>query len=149
MKLTDEWFTAIAESEDGKDSIFVSGRCDIESFRGSGKFRERIEVTWHYDADAVGMPDEQTAEKMEQVKEALKKAVEKNKLAILTGVYTGSGERNMVFYTRNVPAFGETLNSALSGFELLPITIYSERDEAWNEYDEMYELRDCDIEGEI
>lgn len=148
MKLTDEWFTAVAESEEGKDTIFVSGRYDIDLFRESGKFRERVEITWRYAADTLGMPDEPTAAVMEQVKEAIKKTVEKNKLAILTGVYTGGGERNMVFYTRNVPAFGEALNEALSGFEMLPITIYTEKDEAWNEYAEMCELRAFDVNEE-
>ena len=52
MKLSDEWFTAIAESEIGNDTIFVSGRCGIDEFIKSGKFRERAEVTWRYEADA-------------------------------------------------------------------------------------------------
>ena len=146
MKLTDEWFTAIAESETGTDTVFVSGRCDIEQFRNSGKFHERAEVTWQYTADAKGMPDEATAELMETVLNTLRKAVEKNKLAILTGVYTGAGERNMIFYTRNVPAFGVALNEALAVYELLPISIYTEKDADWNEYAEMCQLRMDDVD---
>ena len=149
MKLTDKWFTAIAESDNGNSTIFVSGRYDIDEFRESGKFKERVEVTWRYNADANGMPDDRTSEVMERVKEALKKAVEKNKLAILTGVYTGDGERDMVFYTRNIPAFGEALNEALSGFELLPITIYTEKDAAWNEYEEMRQLQMFDVDEDV
>ena len=148
MRLSDCWFTAIAESETGGKTIFVSGRYDIDSFRLSGKFRERAEVTWHYDANAAGMPDDETAKLMEEVMECLKRAMEKNKLSILTGVYTGAGERNMVFYTRNVPAFGNTLNEALKDFDLLPITIYTEKDEEWNEYAEMSLLRTQDSEGD-
>ena len=145
MKLTDEWFTAIAEGEENGATIFVSGRYDIELFRDSGKFKERAEVTWRYDADAKGMPCEEVAELMEEVLSALKRAMEKNKLAILTGVYTGGGERNMIFYTRNIPAFGETLNQALAPFELLPISIYTEKDPLWEEYAEMYQLRSDEI----
>ena len=146
MKLSDEWFTAIAESEVGTDTIFVSGRCDIEEFRLSGKFKERAEVTWRYDADGKGMPDEATATLMEEVMAVLRRAMEKNKLAILTGVYTGVGERNMIFYTRNIPAFGNTLNEALMSYELLPLTIYTEKDPDWNEYAEMCLLRSDDVE---
>lgn len=146
MKLSDEWFSAIAESETGGKAVFVSGRCDIEEFRLSGKFRERAEVTWRYDADSKGMPDDATAKLMEEVMAALKRAMEKNKLAILTGVYTGGGERNMVFYTRNVPAFGVALNDALAPFELLPLTIYTEKDPDWCEYAEMSLLRSDDME---
>ncbi|MBP3349029.1 MAG: DUF695 domain-containing protein [Bacteroidaceae bacterium] len=146
MKLTDEWFTAIAESEVGNDTIFVSGRCDIDEFIQSGKFRERAEVTWRYQPDAKGMPAEDVAQLMEEVMAVLKRAMEKNKLAILTGVYTGAGERNMIFYTRNIPAFGNTLNEALASFELLPLLIYSEKDPEWSEYAEMCQLRSDDVD---
>ena len=146
MKLTDEWFTAIAESEVGNDTIFVSGRCDIDEFIQSGKFRERAEVTWRYKPDAKGMPAEDVAQLMEEVMAVLKRAMEKNKLAILTGVYTGAGERNMIFYTRNIPAFGNTLNEALASFELLPLSIYTEKDPEWSEYAEMCQLRSDDVD---
>ena len=75
MKLTDEWFTAIAESEVGNDTIFVSGRCDIDEFIQSGKFRERAEVTWRYQPDAKGMPAEDVAQLMEEVMAVLKRAM--------------------------------------------------------------------------
>ena len=57
-------------------------------------------------------------EKMEAVEEALRKAMEKkDKLAILTGVYTGGGEKVWVFYTRTVRVFGERLDGpALFGY---------------------------------
>lgn len=137
MKLTDEWFTAIAESETNNRTIFISGRYHIDEFKESGKFPFRAEVTWHYSPDTKGMPDEKSAELMENVLIALKKAMEKDKLAILTGVYTGDNERNMIFYTRNVAAFGNKLNEALIPFEKLPISIYTENDPEWNEYAEM------------
>lgn len=149
MKLSDEWFTAIAESEEGSDTIFVSGRCGIDEFRTSGKFKERVEVTWRYQADGKGMPNEATAALMEDVMATLRRAVEKNKLAILTGVYTGAGERNMIFYARNAPAFGNTLNEALMPYELLPLTIYVEKDVEWSEYAEMCMLRDDDVDEMI
>ena len=41
MKLTDIWFTALAEDEEGK-TIIISGRDNIEAFRLSGKFKNRI-----------------------------------------------------------------------------------------------------------
>ena len=140
MKLSDEWFTAIAESETGNRTIFISGRCHIDDFRLSGKFSYRVEITWSYHPDSNGMPDEKSAELMENALTALKKAMEKDKLAILTGIYTGDSERNMIFYTRNIPAFGERLNEALAPFEQLPITIYTEKDAEWNEYREMRSL---------
>lgn len=145
MKLTDVWFTALAESENG-DIIFVSGRDDISEFINSGKMKERAEVTWKYTPDSKGMPDDTTAKLMEEVQEKLKKSMEKDKLSILTGVYTGNGERVMVFITRNVPAFGDRLNEALAEFELLPISIYTEKDPDNEEYKDMLQMKDNAIE---
>ena len=94
------------------------------------------------------MPDESSAQLMEEALTALKKAMEKDKLAILTGIYTGDSERNMIFYTRNITAFGNRLNEALATFERLPITIYTENDSEWNEYAEMQELNPGDDEND-
>jgi len=87
------------------------------------------------------MPSDELAEKMESVQEAMAKAMEKDKLAILTGVYTGGGEKTWIFYTRTVRVFGERLNEALESFELLPIEIYTEVDPEWDEYLDMYEMK--------
>ena len=52
-----------------------------------------MEITWKYEGDDKGMPSDALAEKMEEIQEALRKAMEKDKLSILTGVYTGGGRR--------------------------------------------------------
>ena len=139
MKLSDNWFTTVTESDNGA-VMFVSGRDEVDAFMESGKLRERVEITWPYESDAQGMPTEEESMRMEAPQEALRKAMEKDKLAILTGIYTGDGARTWVFYTRNIPAFGERLNQALAPFEQLPITIYTEKDAEWNEYREMRTL---------
>ena len=148
MKLGDVWFSAIAEAENSDRMIVVSGRTEIEPFIQSGKFKERVEITWKYEADSKGMPNETTGKLMEEVQTVLKQAMEKDKLAIFTGIDTGDGERTWVFYTRNIPAFGRMLNETLAPFETLPLTIYTEKDPEWNEYREMCELQDQDNDDE-
>ena len=54
MKLGDVWFSAIAEAENSDHMIVVSGRTEIEPFIQSGKFKERVEITWKYEADSKG-----------------------------------------------------------------------------------------------
>lgn len=142
MVLTNEWFSSLGETEKG-DSIFITGRDDIEAFKDSGKFKQRVEIYWKYTADSKGMPLEQDAKLINEVQETLQKAMEKDKLAILTGIYTGDGERTWVFYVRTSQIFGERLNTTLQHWEqLLPITIYVENDSEWNEYREMYESKE-------
>jgi pyruvate-formate lyase len=89
---------------------------------------------------------DRTNKLMEKVQDALTDAFHKDPIAVLTGIYTGDGERNWVFYTLSTNIFGRKLNEALQSFELLPITIYCENDPEWNEYDEMKDLSEIQTE---
>lgn len=146
MRLSNEWFTALSANDNG-DMITVSGRKELQEFIQSGKFKERVEITWKYEPDTNGMPGDELAEKIETVQETLRKAMEKDKLSILTSIYTGGGEKIWVFYTRTVRVFGERLNEALSVFEeVLPISIYTEIDPEWEEYLDMYEMEQWSVD---
>lgn len=136
LKIPDEWWTAPAEGDSG-ELILVTGRRMMDEIIATGLFNDRIEITWKYEPDAKGMPDFATSKLMEQVHEALAAEFKKDPVAILTGIYTGAGERNWVFYTRSVNIFGRKINEILAPFELLPITLYAEKDPEWNEYREI------------
>ena len=45
MRLSNEWFTALSENESGQ-LVTVSGRDELTEFIQSGKFKERVEITW-------------------------------------------------------------------------------------------------------
>lgn len=148
MILTDKWFDAIAENEDGTFT-YISGRSGIDDFINSGKLKERIEITWNYEKDERGVPaNDKEAQIMEAVQDRLQHAMEKDKLAILTGVYTGNGKREWIFIARNTAAFGERLNDALVGLPQLPIEIYAEKDPDNEEYKDMLELKSDEDEEE-
>lgn len=131
-----DWWTAPTESDNG-NLIMVTGRRDIENFKNNPKFNIRIEVTWKYKSDKSGMPDFETSTLMEAVQTSIENTFKKDPIAVLTGIYTGDGERNWIFYTLSTNIFGKKFNEALQLFELLPITIYAENDPDWNEYQEM------------
>lgn len=131
-----DWWTSPTESASGR-LIMVTGRKDVKKFRESGKYKIRAEITWKYPGNAAGMPDEPTATVMESVQEAMEASFKKDPVAVMTGVYTGDDERNWIFYTTSVHIFGRKINEALAPFDLLPITIYTENDPEWAEYDEM------------
>lgn len=145
MRLSNVWFTALSEDDQG-NMITVYGRDELNEFIQSGKFKERVEITWKYEADSKGMPSDEVAELMENAQETLRKAMEKDKLSILTSIYTGAGEKIWVYYTRTVRVFGERLNDALASFDLLPISIYTEVDPEWEEYLDMYEMKDWAVD---
>jgi len=136
LKIPNEWWTAPAESEDGQ-LIMVTGRSGLEQVKATGVFVYRIEVTWTYEPDAKGMPDFTTSRLMEQVTDALEAEFSKDPVAVNTGIYTGAGERNWVFYCRSLHIFQRKLNSILEPFETLPLTFHAEEDPDWAEYAEM------------
>lgn len=138
MAEEDVWWTAPAQSDGGR-LIMVTGRRDVERFRSNPRFSIRVEVTWTYEGDASGMPDTATSQLMEEVQEALQRDFRRDPVAVLTGIFTGDGERNWVFYTLSTHIFGRKLNEALADFPTLPISIYCENDPDWQEYDEMSE----------
>lgn len=139
MTKESDWWTSPTESDTGR-LIMVTGRRDVDEFRNNPKFNIRVEVTWRYNGNVSGMPDELTAKLMESVQDALQSAFSKDPVAVLTGIYTGDNERNWVFYTLSTHIFGRKLNEALADFDLLPITIYTENDPDWEEYKEMKSL---------
>lgn len=58
----------------------------------------------------------------------------------MTGIYTGDGERDWVFYTQNLNIFGRVFNRALEPLEQMPLLIEAESDPDWEEYREMREI---------
>lgn len=136
-----EWWTAPAESSSG-ELIMVTGRKDVAKFRNNPRFNIRVEITWDYGSAGTarsGMPDVRTSELMAEVTERLCREFHKDPVAVLTGIFTGAGQREWVFYTLSTHIFGRKLNEALAPMEQLPITVYCENDSEWAAYDEMSE----------
>ncbi len=133
-----QWWTCPTEADNG-NTIIVTGRADIEKFRKNPKFNIRIEVSWKYLPEANGMPDLKTSEMMETVTNLFCAEFDKDPVAVLTGIYTGDGCRDWIFYSLSTNIFGNKINRLLADLPVLPITIYCENDPEWNEYDEMRE----------
>lgn len=152
LKPTSNWWTSPTEGDDGS-LIIVTGRADMEQFMSCGAYNDRIEVTWTYNPDRQGLPDLETSKLMEEITDALNKEFDKDPVAIMTGIYTGGGKRNFIFYSRSNIIFERKFNKILSKYELLSISIYAEKDPDWAEYKEMKEsteiLEDESSDSEI
>lgn len=142
-ELKGEWWTAPAEADDGS-TILVTGRSDVARYRSNPRYKIRIELTWSYEPLPSGMPDNATSELMQQVQDLLAEEFDRDPVAVLTGIFTGAGERNWVFYAMSTHIFGRKLNELLAPLPLLPLTVYAENDPDWAEYDEMSL---CEIKG--
>lgn len=137
MAEKDDWLTFPTVDEQG-NTIIVTGRLDVAKYRSRERNSIRVEVTLPYTpAGELGFPDEETARLLEEITDSFEAHLDGKNTALLTGIYTGAGERNWVFYTFSTESFNGFLNRALAAFPLLPLNIYAENDPEWAEYDEM------------
>ena len=123
----DNWWTAPAETDDGR-LIMVTGRADVARFRKNPKFSIRIEIEWPYDT----APGEAT--------DRLNAILDRDPVAVMTGIFTGAGTRTWVFYTLSTHIFQNKLNEALADLPTLPLHIIAENDPRWEAYDEMQQF---------
>ncbi len=138
MKQTDKWWSYPAEADNGR-TIIVTGRDEVEPWRDTGKYVYRIDVTWEYEARRDGMPCDEDARRMDEATAALLEAFKKDPAAVMTGIYTGDGRREWIFYTRSLPIFQKVFNRALEPLDQMPLAIEASEDADWSEYSEMRE----------
>lgn len=137
--MKDRWWTAPTEAENGK-TILVTGRDYLDEIIAKEKYIYRVTVSWDYHSLPSGMPEDDEARLMEQATDAFISEFKKDKIAYLTGIYTGDGRREWIFYTSNLNIFGRVFNRALADIEQLPLAIEAQEDRDWEEYREMREI---------
>lgn len=133
MAAKDRWWTYPAQAESGR-TVIVTGHDGLDKEMESGKYIYRVDVSWKYDALPDGMPADTDAQLMEQATDAFHEALRRDKAAVLTGIYTGDGERDWVFYTKNLRIFSTLFNRALRDLDQMPLEINAEEDPGWEEY---------------
>ena len=136
LKISGDWWTAPAEGDNG-NLILVTGRRGLDNVIATGVYRYRVEVTWSYEGDGKALPVYADSKVMEQVTDALKDCFDRDPVAVLTGIYTGDGQRDWVFYTRSLHIFQRKFNEVLAPFPALPLSFEAEEDPDWEEYREM------------
>ena len=141
LAISDDWWTAPAECENG-NLVLVTGRRSMDNIIQTGLYRYRIEVTWPYQGDDKALPTYTDSKVMEEITDALNESFDRDPAAILTGIYTGDGQRNWVFYTRSLHIFQRKFNEVMAPFPALPLQFEAEEDPDWLEYREMCE---CEV----
>ena len=131
-----KFWTYPAEAESGK-TLIITGRDGIDKFRESGNYIYRLTVSWDYTPLPDGMPSDADAALMEQATDALLAETKRDTAAVLTGIYTGDGRRDWIFYTRSLHIFRNILNRALASLPPLPLAIDAAEDPLWEEYLDM------------
>ena len=144
--ISDDWWTSPAEGDSGR-LILVTGRRGMDNVIATGLYHYRVEVTWHYEGDAKGLPTYADSKIMEEVTDALTGCFKRDPVAVMTGIYTGDGERNWVFYTRSLHIFQRKFNEVMAPFPTLPLEFEAEDDPDWQEYREMCQCEVADSDS--
>ncbi len=137
------WLTAPFESAESGNLVMGTVRKDVEKFRSNNRFKYRIDVKWDYTPDTHGMPSEAVSEQMEEVTNALNEAFTKDPVAVLTGIYTGEGARDLVFYTLSLHIFQRKFNEILADYPTLPLSFEAEEDAEWEEHSQMLAIAEA------
>ncbi len=137
--MKERWWTTPTEADNG-NTILVTGRDYMDEIITKGKFKYRVSVSWKYPSAPSGMPDNDAAATLETVTDALLKEFKRDRIAYLTGIYTGDGEREWIFYTKNLNIFNLVFNRALKEIEKLPLLFEAQEDPGWEEYHEMRDI---------
>lgn len=135
-ELQGNWLTYPAESTGNGQTIIVTIRTDLDKFRGNPRFIYRVTIAWPYDGKADGMPDEPTADLMEQATDLMSETFRKDPVAVLTEISTGDNRREWVLQTSSLGIFNKKINQALASLPLLPLEFEAEEDPDWEIYAE-------------
>lgn len=129
------WVTSKIKTEDGHP-VQVRVRTKLHPFVNDGRYIDRFEVRWRYDADPKTLfpGQEKETKLMDTVEKAMLVEMEEDGWCVLAGVVTGHNHRVWHFYTVDPEQAEERFNIALENFDLLPIEILSEADSGWEEY---------------
>lgn len=133
MAKSDKWWSYPCLAENGR-TIITSGHDGLDKQFASGKYIYRVDVSWDYKALPDGMPDNESADTLERVTDAFNLTLANDKVAVLSGIYTGDGRRDWIFYTKNLKVFNSFFNRALADLPLLPLSISATEDPDWEEY---------------
>jgi Family of unknown function (DUF695) len=97
-----------------------------------GAFPNLLRCLWAYDPEGQAtLPSEKVEIRMRAFEDDLCAAWEGNNVAVLTAVLTLDGARQWVFYTSDVAACGELLNSMPHEQERYPIELDARVDPEW------------------
>lgn len=148
-KVSEEMLTVLLEGEHDSELMrFLLVRKELMPHLDTKKYPYRIEIRWAYEGDKRGMPTDTTGAEMEAFEAALTPALERNKLALLAYTCTGEGLKEWVYYTRNLKAFGETLNTALVDLPQFPLTFEADEDREAEMFREVFALAMNTSEGD-
>jgi len=131
------WLTAPFESNISGNLVMGTIKTGIDKFIENPRFKYRVEVAWSYSPSQKGMPSETDGQLMEEVAEAIENVLKADPVAVLTGIYTGDGERTLIFYTLSLHIFQRKFNEALASFPTLPLKFEAFEDPDWEEYLQM------------
>jgi hypothetical protein len=129
---TDSW--TVAEGSYCDKPTIIRYRPGLVNSLGDQRYPRRLTVTWEYEeTDPSGMPSKNQNRELQDFEDSILNAVDPERLAILSFVFTRAGLREWHFYISDVNEVGKRINEALSEKPGLPINLEVNDDPDWEE----------------
>ena len=141
-----DWWTSPAAGDKG-GTVMVTGRRDVDKFRSKKRYNIRVEVTYDYSGRQLsdGLPDGEDAALIDRLTDCFHDLCAHEKGVVMTGIFTGDGIRDWIFYTVSLKVFQIAFNRALRDEPEVKFEFSAEEDPEWQAYTEMCDLAEVEI----
>jgi len=136
LPLDSAWISALVEVEDRP--LLIRIRSEIDAVVGHPGFANLLRVTWDYEANDSGLPEDDDLAAMTRCETDLETALEQGGCGLMTHVLTGDGLRQWVFYVADLEHAAERINAVLPRDTPYPIELAAASDPDWSEYGELH-----------
>ncbi len=115
-------------------------RPNAEKSIGNPQYPRRLTIIWEFEPNNIdgSLPYSDDLIQMQSFEVKLTDALEKDGVAIITFIYTASGQREWNFYIRDVEAASAIINKTIEPG--LPLKISVEDDPSWSEYEHVLKM---------
>lgn len=129
----DRW--SIAEGEDRGKALIFRIRNQPPSFARKHEYPHLVAISWYFDSPSeTGMPADDVFQRMAQLENLLKSALEQRRQAFVTVVVTGNGVREWQWYSRDPSETMRLVNEELADYDPFPIQFTIQEDPGWDAY---------------
>lgn len=134
-----QWFNYKFTDEDG-NKVMVKGKDKMEEVIASKKFKQRLEVTYHFPFHFEdGFPDEPGMQELDVIEYALEREFLKKDNSVMALSFTGANRRVWYIYSADVYGTVAEINRAVDAEDELEII--HEPDEEWMFYKTFHEKK--------
>ena len=122
---------SVAEGSHNELPLIIRFREEFKDRPDVSCYPHRLIVSWKYAEGESGLPSGELSFELGQFEDYLVEALESDLVAVLSAVITNAGERQWIFYTKNLDSCQTRINALPQVGEPYPLHLTAEPDSEW------------------